>query len=50
MELGWIGMASAGGFAARHVATDQSAGADEAGVGEFGCQFPEPILEGLELA
>ena len=50
MELARIGMASAGGFAAGHVTADQSAGADEAGVGEFGSQFPEAVLEGLELA
>jgi hypothetical protein len=50
MELVWMGVTSAGGFAAGHVTTDQSAGADKAGVGEFGCQFPEAVLEGLELA
>lgn len=50
MELGWISMAAAGGFAASHVTTDKSAGADKAGVGEFSRQFLKAVAEDLELA
>ena len=47
--MGRVGLAAAAGFAAGHVAMDQGARAGEAGVGELGGEFPEPLGTGLEL-